>query len=71
MDKTAVTEKIVYSFPKEQNRVDVLCIQHSNGDEYYEFRIYQHDSPIYTSANGYQTPGNVVNDGFKWIADNL
>lgn len=71
MDITAVTEKIVYSIPKAQSRVDVLCIQHSNGAECYEFRIYQNDTPIYTSANVYETPGSVVSDGFKWIADNL
>lgn len=71
MDTIITTEETVYSFPKEQNRVDILRVQYSSGDECYKYRVFQNGSPVHTSENSYETPGGVAQEGFKWIADNL
>ena len=71
MNNITATEETVYSFPKDQHRVDILRVQYSNGDECYQYRIFQNGTPVYTSENSYQTPGSLAQDGFKWIADNL
>lgn len=71
MDTLSAIEATVYSFPKDHNRVDILRIQHSSGDEYYKYRVFHNDTPVYTSESSYETPGHLAQDGFRWIADNL
>jgi hypothetical protein len=71
MSDTPATEETVYSFPMDQNRVDVLHLRYSGGGECYEFRVFQNGAPVHTSENRYETPGSAANDGSKWVAYNL
>ena len=68
---TITSEETVYSFPNGQNRVDILRVQYSSGDECYKYRVFQNGTPVYTSEDSHETPGNLSQKGFKWIADNL
>jgi hypothetical protein len=71
MDTITTNEETVYSFPKDQNRVDILHVKYSGGDECYKYRVFQNGTPVYTSEERYETPGSLAQAGFKWIANNL